>query len=674
MPYWWRRPYRRRRRTWRRRFRGPFRRRWFWRRRYWVRRKKRKLPKINIKQWQPTTIKRLTIKGQYPLFSGTTERIGNDNTAYIDQIAPHEFPGGGLYSITIFTLAGLFELHEKARNWWTKSNCNLPLIRYLGGTIKLYPSSSVDYVTVPITCGELKATESMFQSTQPSVLMLNRRKRILLCKNYKHSRKSYKKIRLKPPSLLFNKWYFQKELANYPLAMIITSAASFDRYYLPASAVSETIGFTSLNTKFFEYHNFKQKTPVEPFSPSTGRYIFGIGGTHVTLDNAKRENLILLGNTLDFQTGKTIGSMSTTGTASDNWTNQVTNYFKSRTNWGNPFKSTWFDHDPDSGIIAIYTIQATEKLEDKLKSLQPNQTLKQQHFLEPTMPFYIQCRYNPQADTRKNATYVTRITEGKRNWQKPTDTHLYTEGLPLWCLLWGWKDFLLKSGTPQHLETDYIQVIISDHISPYDYDYYVPIDWFMIHDRSPYCEEGHIKPYDQQNWHPKCNFQMQSVSHILQSGPATAKLPPLISAEAHMTYALHFKVGGCPPKMDSVCDPKQQPDYPQPGNIISSILLQNPEYPIQYYISSFDERRNMLTERAAKRIKKDAEITETFFKPTGQTLMSLKPASPQTTSEEDTSEEEKSDQETQTFIHRQHRRQRKLQRRILELLRLTQNM
>lgn len=668
MPYYYRRRWRRRRRPWRRRFRGPFRPRRFWTRRYRVRRFKRKLPKIPIKQWQPSTIKKLTVKGQYPLFSGTTERIGNDNTAYIDQIAPHDFPSGGLYSITVFTLAGLYELHEKARNWWTTSNCNLPLIRFMGATIKLYASTNVDYVTVPVNCGELKANESLFQSTQPSILTLNHRKKILLCKNTTHTKRPYKKLRIKPPALLFNKWYFQKELANYPLAMILTSAASFDRYYLPSSAVTETIGFKSLNTKFFQQHNFKQKLPVEPYTPKPNTYIFAIGGT-ATIDNAKRENLILLGNTLDFQLGSQIGEMPVS--TSDNWPEKVEKYLAKRTNWGNPFKPTYFDFDPDAGLIYLYTINSTETLKDKLKTL-TGDFIKKQGFLAPSMPFYIDCRYNPQADMKKNATFVTRITEGKQTWEKPKDTHLYTEGLPLWDLLWGWRDFLLKSGSPQHLDTDYIQVIISDHISPTDYDCYVPIDGFMLAGKSPYSD--HIKPYDQDNWHPKVNFQLQSVAHILQSGPATAKLPDKQSAEAHMTYRFHFKVGGCPPKMDNVCNPKTQPDYPQPGNIVSSILLQNPEYPIQYYLNSFDERRGMLTDRAAKRIKKDTETKETFFKPTGQTLMSLRPASPQTTSTEDSSEEEENEKETQKIISRHHRKQRKLQRRIMELLQLTQNM
>lgn len=538
----------------------------------------------------------------------------------------------------------------------------------MGATIKLYASSSVDYVTVPISCGELKANETLFQSCQPSILMLNNRKKILLCKNYKHSKRPYKKLKIRPPALLLNKWYFQKELANYPLAMILTSAASLDRYYLSSNAVTETIGFKSLNTKFFQIHNFKQKVPVEPYSPKPHTYIFAIGGT-TTIDNAKRDNLILLGNTLDLQLGEQIGTMN--GGNSNTWETKVENYFQKRTNWGNPFKPTYFDFDPDSGLIVLYTIQATETLKEKLKKL-TTEPIKTQGFLTPSTPFYIDCRYNPQADIKHNATFVTRITEGKNTWEKPKDTHLYTEGLPLWDLLWGWRDFLLKSGSPQHLDTDYIQVIISDHISPTDYDYYVPIDGFMIAGKSPYSD--HVKPYDQDNWHPKQNFQLQSVAHILQSGPASVKLPEKQSAEAHMTYRFHFKVGGCPPKMDNVCNPKTQPDYPQPGNFVSPILLQNPEYPIQYYLNSFDERRGMLTATAAKRIKTDTDTKETFFKSTGQTLMSLRPASPTTTSTEDSSEEEESESQTQKIISRHHRRQRKLQQRILELLQLTQNM
>nr|UGV36663.1 MAG: ORF1 [TTV-like mini virus] len=673
MPYYWKpwRTWRRRwRRTWRRRPRQTFRRRRLWRnRRYRVRKYRRKLKSITIKQWQPTSIKKLTIRGIYPLFAGTTDRIGFDNTAYIDRIAPHNYPGGGLYSITVFTLQGLFELHNKARNWWTVSNCNLPLIRYQGCTVKLFNSSSVDYVCVAVNCGELKATEKMFQSCQPSVLMLNKRKRVLLCKNYKHKRKPYKKWFIRPPALLYNKWYFQKELANYPLVMFLSAAMSLDRYFMPASSVSESIGFQSLNTDFFQIHNWKPSSFVI-YKPQQEWYLLAVTNPTQTWQQTKPTQWTVLGNTKDHILGNPIGEPTT-----EDWSTKVDKHLQSKLNLGNPFHETYFSQEnPD--MICMLKVPSTSTLAAELKTLDHTKKGIEQRagkLIPVTKPFTINCRYNPQPDTGQNVAFMANITTDNTPWHKPSDDHIITQGLPLWMLLWGWHDYLAKTKVPLHLDTDYVQCIVSDFISPESMSYYVPLDWFFLNGRSPYSDQHEIKPYDQQNWHPKWNFQTQSVSHILQSGPATAKLPPLISAEAHIQYKFHFKVGGCPPKMDEVCDPIKQPEYPQPGNLLSSILLQNPEYPIPYYINSFDQRRDLLTERASKRIKEDKDFTETLFKPTGTTLLSLKQASPQTTSSEDSSSEEESEKETQQLIKRHHRKHRKLQHGIRKLLKLLQN-
>nr|UGV35428.1 MAG: ORF1 [TTV-like mini virus] len=662
MPYYYRRYYRRPRRHWRRRFRRSFYRRRLWRpRRYRVRRIKKKLPKITLKQWQPNTIKRLTVKGQYALFAGTTDRIGNDYTAYVDEIAPHDFPGGGLYSITIFTLQGLYELHQKGRNWWTQSNCDLPLIRYQGCTIKLYISPTCDYVTTIVNCGELKANEQLFQSTQPSVLYLNRKKKVVLCKYYKKRRKNYVKWFVKPPALLMNKWYFQKELANYPLFMIVTSAASFDRYYLSATSVSETMGFTSLNTDFFTLHNWKQPS-AQPYRPNTQFYLFAVGG-RTTFEHAKPPDLILLGRTTDYSKGTTINF-------NNNWRNEVEAYLSKPTNWGNPFHPDYLSGETE-GILCMLRVEATETLVKKLTDLNKDSLLSSQGFIEPTKPMTVHCRYNPQPDLGHNAIFVTRITADNTTWHEPADTHLVSKGLPLWMLNWGWHDYLKKSGSPQRLDTDYVHVIVSDYISPKELSYYVPLDEFFLHGKSPYSD--HIKPYDQTNWHPKVNFQVKTISHILQTGPATIKLPENISAEAHFTYKFHFKIGGCPPEMDKVCEPTKQPQYPQPGNLLSSILLQNPTTPIQYYLSSFDQRRDLLTKKAAKRLKTDQDFTDSVFKPTGKTLLDLQLPSPETTSTEDSSTEEENEEEIQQKLHRHQRKQRKLQRGILKLLNLLQN-
>lgn len=675
MPFYWR-PYRRRfpryRRYWTRRFRTSFRRRRFWRKRQYRVRKKKKITKLTIKQWQPNTIRKLTIKGQYPLFAGTTERIGNDYVTYIDSVAPHDFPGGGLFSIIIFTLNGLYELHQKGRNWWTKSNCNLPLIRYLGCSIKLYASSSVDYVSVPIRCGDLKATEETFQSCQPSVLMLNKRKKVVQCRSYKHAKRPYKRMYIKPPALLLNKWYFQRDIARYPLLMLLSSAASLERYFLPASSISETIGFDCLNTSFFIRHDFKTKG-TEPYIPNDQFALFAVNGQYTDPGEQTFDKAILLGNTKDYTRGIPITEKPT---SDKTWSQIVDTYLSKPTNWGNPFIPFYFGAEEDEKRLWLFPLKG-KSLTQALKEETITATTKIKEKMQtPTKPFTVHCRYNPQQDMGHNAIFLTRILNDKTEWHKPADEKILSQGYPLWLMFWGWHDYQQKAHNVQGLDTDYINVIVSDYIHPTPKDqnitYFVPLDWFFLNNRSPYAQKDEIKGYDLQNWHPKANFQIQSISHILQSGPATAKLPPMISAEAHITYRFHFKVGGCPPQMDEVCDPNKQPYFPQPGNLLSSILLQNPEYPIQHYISSFDQRRDMLTTRAAKRLKEDTPFKESIFKPTGHTLLEVQTKTPQDSSEE-TSEEE-SEETIQNQLQQHKRKQRKLQHRILQLLTQIQNI
>ncbi len=135
-----------------------------------------------------------------------------------------------------------------------------------------------------------------------------------------------------------------------------------------------------------------------------------------------------------------------------------------------------------------------------------------------------------------------------------------------------------------------------------------------------------------------------------------------------MNYTFYFKFGGCPPPMDNVCDPQQQPDFPTPGNILSPTILQNPEQPLQYYLQAFDQRRGIITEKAAKRIKKDTDFKQSIFAPTGKTALDVQYTPETETSTEDSSEEEKDQETLQLKLHRHRLKQRKLRDSIKLLL------
>lgn len=591
----------------------------------------------------------------YPLYEGTRERISNNFNQWAASIAPHGFPGGGLWSIIRFSLTSLYELHLKGRNWWTMSNCSLPLIKYQGCTIKFYKSTNTDYITVYTTCGDMTANLETYHSSQPAILNLNKKKVVMTCKENNNYRKPYKKKFIKPPPLFENKWYFQRDIAKIPLLMLITSSCSLDRWYISSKAESNTLGFISLNTDFFVYHNFK-KPPISTGYIPNATFSLYTSGTNVELKELKWSNLIYLGNTKDMQPGKTIGSM--TGSTNEE---KLNNYFSDIKNWGNPFFPTYFHPEYPNYFTTINKF-------DKIKNLaKANLNTIVQEFTNLSQELFWECRYNPENDSSRNGYFITDI-ETLRPWENPSKDNLTEQGLPLWLLLHGTIDYHQKLGDIQHLMTDHILCITSDYIQPTK-NYYVPLDKDFLAGHSPYTDI--IRDNDKLFWFPKLNFQQRTINDIVSVGPATPKLPPDISSEAKIEYKFHFKLGGCPPQMDDVCDPNSRSKWPTPSNLISSTLLQSPETPIEYYLSSFDQRRGLLTNKAAKRIKKDFGPKETLLEFTGQTTTEVPIQSPETSSSEETTEEKEKEEIQLQFRHHR-RKQRKLQQRILQLLELLQ--
>nr|UGV35861.1 MAG: ORF1 [TTV-like mini virus] len=667
MPYYYKRwRWRRPKRFWRRRARKTFRRRYWRRRRYTVRKIKRKLKKITVKQWQPTTIRKLKITGMTPLYETTSERLGNNLTQWLESHAPQYYPGGGSFSLNLYTLKALYELHLKARNWWTMSNCHLPLIKYLGCKMQLYRSTNSDYVFVYTKCGDLKANLDMYQSTQPSVLALNKRKRIITSNMNLQHKKPYKTVRIRPPTLWQNKWYFQKEVATFPLLLTMTTAASFGRYYISSQAKSNTMGFKSLNTETFQYHNFKTPAGTRGYVPNEKQMLFTLQ-RGINIEDAKYKDLIYLANTNDDIEGTALEHKPSN---ISEWSVWVSKWSQTSQYWGNPFHSKYFSQD-------LFPILITNKTWPQIiqKATENNgNTSLGTDFAQKTTPTTWDCRYNPEADTSHNAIFLSKISGDDTAWHEPDEERLVCKGLPLWLLLHGFIDYHARAGDIQRLMTEWVLVIVSDAIVPKK-SYYVPLDWWFLNGRSPYDpDEGQKTIYDSFNWHPKVNFQVSSISKIVGTGPGTVKLPDNISTEAHCKYTFYFKLGGCPPPMDDVCDPNKQPTFPTPGNMLSTTLLQSPETPIQYYLYSFDQRRGMLTDKASKRLKTDIGFKETFFKSTGKSPLDFQTHEETTSSEEEFQEEEKDPQTLQLNIQRHRRKQRKLRQRILELLQLTQSL
>ncbi len=648
-------PYRRWYR-WRRKRRYPRRRFWTWgprqtfrRRRVWRRRRRRvrkprkfyrKLTKITLKQFQPNSIRNCTVKGFKCLLQCGKDRESNNYAQYILSYTPEHWPGGGGWSMMVFSLGSLYEDHTHLMNIFTASNAGLNLVRFVSSKFTFYQHQNVDYVVVPRTCYPMTDGPLDHPNAQPYRALLEHKKIIIPSIDTKPLRKRCRKVTFRPPAEFTNRWYFQRHVCNKPFLLLTTSACSLRNMYINPSSSSNNITLTSLNTNLFQNHNFQDPSATTGYQPKNNMYLWSLGnGDETPTDKNK---LIRLGNTKDDRQGVVI---------KDSSQNKMDN-------WGNPFNSYYMHPD----VRIFYSSKNWDQLQNTSLSTD---------LQELGNPLYVKCRYNPDKDTGEgNEVYWVKNFTGT-DWQTPENFTLKIDGLPLWCALWGWADWIKKTRDLTRVDQDHIMVIKSTFFDT-TLPAYVFLDDSMRTGKGPYDSEQ--SNYLKTHWHPQFQLQQVSINTLATSGPATPKPPYKTSFEAHCRYKIRFKWGGCPSTIEKIYDPCNQQIYPLPDPQLQTLQIENPETPIEAGLYDFDVRRDIITKKAADRITKYKETKtdiQTFETGPRSLSSNLATKTPQTLQEElqtDTSDSEEEKAPIQLQLRHQRRKQRQLKQRILQLL------
>nr|UGV34912.1 MAG: ORF1 [TTV-like mini virus] len=664
MPYYWRKwRYPRRRfryrRPWSWRTRGSFRRT---RRRRYKRRVRRKLSSLPLRQWQPSHIRRMSIRGLYCLFQANKITFNKNFAQYETSIPREGLAGGGGFSLLRFNLDCLFEQNELARNVWTQSNKYFPLFRYLGCIIKVYRPKYTDAVVKFQTCYPMSASKLLYTGCQPSIMMMSKGcKRIRSLQNAPY-KKPYKIYKLKPPQQMMNKWYFQAEQSKTGLLLIQSCAASFDEYYISHHSESQAISLQCLNTKIFKNLNFKNP-PATGYIPKSGFALYASNGSDQIQD------LIWLGNSIEYRKGKQIKDITGEGTTdTERWKNQLTKYMADKTNWGNPFhheylsKSAplWFGLNHPTVQLGKETLKATSKMSEA--------GLRQ---VDQELIFTI--RYNPQKDKGYNSNIYLKPnwTDNNEDLDPLPDEDLSNPGFPAWLNCFGFVDYEIKLGKKSQITTHYLAIHKNLTFEPKLEHYIFVDDWFVKGD-SDYLEGR--TGWDNVNWYPMITHQEQTLNKLALCGPGAPKLGDIKTAECKIEYIFNFKIGGCATPVEKVKDPSTQPTYATPTNILDPNSLQSPEEPIENFLYQFDWRRDQITESAAKRITQDKTTKKYLFTDAATTGTDV--PIHQTHEKELLSSEEEETQTETLFeqLQLQRNKQKQLRYRIKQLLAQMQNI
>nr|UGV35740.1 MAG: ORF1 [TTV-like mini virus] len=625
-PFYRRRFYRRNYWNWRKR-RNAFRRKRF---RSFIRRKprrrrvrkqyfskpfKKKLKRLRLTQWQPSYIRKCRISGFLELFEAGQGRFGNNFAAYKESFTPHNTPGGGGWSIQEITLSNLFTQNQYFMNYWSVTNSGLNLVRYLGASIKLYRQPETDYIFQYFTEEAIHAGKYWYPSFHPIKMIITKNKvTVPSFKTQPLNRKTYKRIKLKPPKLLKSNWYFQQHICTFPLIRFAVTAVDLNNMFISPKNNNSNLTIHMLNTGLFHRHNFQYAHIEKGYFPKQGTYIYGTTNGHLELSKTPRKQTIYLGGQLN-QEGETPPSQG--------WEE-----YKKKEMWGNIFYVRYFDFIQRSFL-------SNEEPKIFYSSTNINNTVGQSG-IEKTVPYYLDVRYNPYKDKGTgNIAYWLQVSDATNDsWEPYRDPDLQISGYPFWLMLWGWADYTKKLAKAKNLDNDWILVLRSSQFST-PLNPYVPLSDSFVRGQAPWDNDAdEILPNDFQHWFPKWKFQEEAINNILMSGPGTCKAPNSKSIQAVLKYHFSFKWGGNSAKLETITDPLAQPITPSPNNELLSNEIINPEQSIQNLLYKWDIRRDTLTQAAEKRIKEIETDVEPLFTDGIQTFQETTPQEKETQKEE----------------------------------------
>lgn len=587
---------------------------------------------------------------------------------YSDSTVPQHLPGGGGFAVMKFSLENLYSMHQKCENWWTASNENLPLCRYLGCTITCYQSDTIDYILNYDNHPPFQSNKLTYTSCQPHMMLMLKHKVIMPSKKTQTRKKPYKKIHISPPEQFENKWYFQKDINNLPLLTIHTSAASLLHTYISTRSESNNISIKHLNPTVFtnrDWGNQKWKTQHWPYkgSGTTSVYMYRTSGEG-EIEQTKLADLCPLTDPQNAKEGYTLNEAKALGISKDEYCNNIIKYR------GNVFMRNHFQQKDR----ILYTTVSPQIVIQKLKT---NENAKLSELDEPhqrawqemTEQFYTYMRYNPNTDDGStNIMYLLDNNQTGQNYNPPTKQELILEGYPLWLNIFGFVDFQKRLGTYRNPDTNTILAFKTNTTIPHYQQPVVPIDQDFIDGKSPY--QNDIDPRDMDRWYPQIQFQNNTINDIVKSGPSTAKMGDRLSEEIKIFYKFKFQWGGSPAKMVTVDDPYKQIVYPIPRNEHETTSLQSPAERFENILYSFDQRNHQITRTALERIRQNLETKEPLLSitdpTTAQALQSLQALL------QETQEEKETEKTLLQHLVEQRNEQLQLQLRIMELLQQTQ--
>nr|UGV45271.1 MAG: ORF1 [Torque teno virus] len=640
----------RRRRRWRR---GRPRRRQFKKRRY---RRRRKRQKIIIKQWQPAMVRRCYIIGYMAgLISGHGTFARNYSSHLEDRISKGPFGGG--HSTLRFSLTVLYNEFLRHLNFWTYSNENLELARYFGATFTFYRHPTADFIVTYNRKTPLGGNILTAPSLHPGNAMLTKRKILIPSLETRPKGKKYKKLRIGPPTLLTDKWYFQKDICDLTLLNLNVVQADLRFPFCSPQTDNTCVSFQVLSSVYNNYISITNwnESGMDNRIKDFLRLAFPTSGTRLTSFN-------------QLNTFRTEGCFShpqlhkpSSGSTPPN-TVQAGQYFATLDGlWGDPIYVNSLNSSNATNSTKPTQDDLINKIHQNMTTYWakfqqdqfPQEWRGQKCFCHLTgifsPPFLTSGRISPEIfGLYKEIIYNPYTDKGKGNmvWIDPLSKEgfIYSDkqskcllkDMPLWCALFGYTDWIKKELDNWEAPFNYRLLIICPYTYPKLYNEalptygYVPYSYQFGSGQMP-DGSNYVPIKWRGKWYPNMIHQQRVMEDIAITGPFAPK-QNVPSVQMSVKYKFKFNWGGNPILEQIVRDPCTQPTYEIPGasNVPPRVQVIDPRVVGPHLtFKSWDIRRDQFSSKSIKRMSEQSETAEPFFEGPKRPRIDLQPQAQQ---------------------------------------------
>lgn len=550
-----------------------------------------------MRQWQPETIRKLTVRGWFPASVCGDGRTQFNFTYHENDIPGPKMPYGGSFGLSNWNMQYLFYEHLKYRNRWSRSNRDLDLVRYLGLTLRLYRMARKDYIfsysrETPMTVDELS-----HMGQHPQIMLLQRKKVIVRSREWHPRGRPWVTVKIKPPRLMLNRWYFQRQLCKVNLVQMRVTTCELQYPWIRTGAESPAVGFYVLKNDAYT-----QLTVIATEAAKKDR-ITALTKMWQERFLSPTEAQRWLPESWDSSTSKFKKEYATRTHNLEKWYTENTNKLVQKAkDYGYP--ATEAEKIIGNDITLSHEVGMYSPL---LLSDQKDNTL-------PSV--FLTVRYNPLQDEGKgNAVWFEPLVQNNAKYDSTRDK-CYFADMPLWLCLFGLMDWLKKLTGRDDALMDHRLCIKSPYTSPALVNKtdptqgWVPYGYSFSRGMMPPGAGGFnpLPPLTWWNkWYLNCFHQLEVTENLVSCGPWVARDKQERNSQVTIGYKFKFLLGGVFPPGQGPTDPCTVPSHalPEPNIFADALQVSDPSRVGQTH--PWDWRRGLLSGRRLKRMLEESE-------------------------------------------------------------------